>query len=150
MGCALHLPPLLFFPNRFLSFSFVPFSVFVVASLLVSAISPLNTDVFPRELARHPDQSKVSFVLDGLRNGFKLGFRQSRKLKSATKNKPSANQHSLAIDQYLANEVLLGRVAGPFPSLPVPNLHVSSFGVIPKGGNQVNGGSSWIFFPLGG
>lgn len=38
------------------------------------------------------------------------------------------------IDRYITNEVSLGRVAGPFPSPPLPNLHVSSFGVIPKKG----------------
>jgi len=34
----------------------------------------------------------------------------------------------------LANEVALGRVAGPFHSPPLPNLHINSFGVIPKKG----------------
>ena len=38
------------------------------------------------------------------------------------------------IDRYLANEVSLGRVLGPFPSPPLLDLHVSSFGVIPKRG----------------
>ena len=38
------------------------------------------------------------------------------------------------MDAYLQNEVALGRVAGPFLSSPLPNLHVSSFGVIPKAG----------------
>ena len=38
------------------------------------------------------------------------------------------------VDQYLANEVSMGRVAGPFSAPPFPNLHVSSFGVIPKRG----------------
>lgn len=32
------------------------------------------------------------------------------------------------------NEVSLGRVAGPFSAPAFPNLHVSSFGVIPKRG----------------
>ena len=38
------------------------------------------------------------------------------------------------VDQYLALEVSLGRVAGPFSAPPYPKLHVSSFGVIPKRG----------------
>lgn len=105
-----------------------------IASRPVSVVSPLKAHAFARELASHPDQSAVRFVLDGLRNGFRLGFNHSRKLKSAKKNKPSANQHAEVIDQYLANEVSLGRVLGPFPSPPLPNLHVSSFGVIPKRG----------------
>ena len=57
-----------------------------------------------------------------------------RSLSPAKKNKPSANQHAEVIDQYLANEVSFGQVLGPFPSTPLPNVHMSSFGVIPKRG----------------
>ena len=42
--------------------------------------------------------------------------------------------HANMIDEYLANEVMVGRAAGPFPSTPLPNLHISSFGVFPKRG----------------
>ena len=97
-------------------------------------VSPLKPEEFASKLTKHPDQRLVAFVLDGLRNGFRLGFQHSRKLKSANKNKPSANHHPEVIDRYLAHEVSLGRVAGPFPSPPFLHLHVSSFGVIPKKG----------------
>ena len=40
--------------------------------------------------------------------------------------------HASVIDAYLKTEVLCGRVAGPFTTLPCPELHVSRFGVIPK------------------
>ena len=100
----------------------------------MSVVSPLKPEVFAAKLSQHPDQHRVAFVLDGLRNGFRLGFQQSKQLKSAKSNKASANQHSEVIDRYLANEVSLGRVAGPFSSPPFPHLHVSSFGVIPKKG----------------
>ena len=100
----------------------------------MSTVSPLKPEEFARNLTNHPDQLQVAFVLDGLRNGFRLGFHHSRKLKSASTNKSSAKQHPDVIDCYLANEVALGRVAGPFSSPPLPNLHISSFGVIPKKG----------------
>ena len=100
----------------------------------VASVSPLNVDQFARELINHPDQLQVSFVIEGLRYGFKLGFLHSFTLKSANKNKPSAYQHPKVIDDYLANEVSLRRVAGPFNVPPLPNLHISSFGVIPKKG----------------
>ena len=100
----------------------------------VSMVSPLKVDVFAHELSNHPDQTKVSFVLNGLRNGVKLGFHSPRWLQSAKRNKPSVNQHTDVVDNYLAHEVALHRVAGPFPLPPLPNLHVSSFGVIPKKG----------------
>ena len=63
-----------------------------------------------------------------------VGFCHTQPLKPTKWNKPSADQHASVIDEYLANEVSRGRVAGPFNSPPLPNLHVSSFGVIPKQG----------------
>jgi len=107
----------------------------------VSTVSPLEPEEFARNLSNHPNQPQVAFVLDGLRNGFRLGFHHSRKLKSATTNKLSAKPHPDVIDRYLANEVSLGRVAGPFSSPPLPNLHISSFGLSPERVNLENGDS---------
>ena len=100
----------------------------------VSVVSPLNVSQFTRELAGHPDHHTVAYVLEGLQHGFRFGFRPARRLKGAKKNKPSAFQNPRVIDDCLANEVARCRVAGPFTSIPLPNLHISSFGVIPKKG----------------
>ena len=100
----------------------------------VGEVSPLNVELFEAELSRHPDRAKVNFVLQGIKEGFRLGCDKPVTLKSARRNKLSAYQHAGVIDVYLANEVSLGRVVGPFDSPPVLNLHVSSFGVIPKKG----------------
>ena len=100
----------------------------------VSMVSSLNVSQFALDLAGHPDRKAVAYVLNGLQHGFRLGFQPARKLKPARKNKPSAFQNPKVIDDYLATEVARGRVAGPFPSPPLPNLQVSSFGVIPKKG----------------
>ena len=78
----------------------------------------------------------MATVLEGLRFGFKLGFSPSQSLKPAKRTKPSAYEHPSVIDEYLATEVSLGRVAGPLTSPPVPLLPRSSFGVIPKKGQQ--------------
>ena len=108
-----------------------PFSGFLPP---VSAVTPLHVDQFALELKNHPNQPQVSFVLDGLSKGFRVGYNFPRKLKSAPRNKPSAYAHPDIVDAYLANEVSLGRVAGPFDRPPLPGLHISSFGVIPKKG----------------
>ena len=124
--------------NYHLSFCFLPVSTPLPP---VSMVSPLKPEVFAAKLSQHPDQHLVAFVLDGLRNGFRLGFQHSKKLKSAKSNKASANQHSEVIDRYLANEVSLGRVAGLFP------LHLSlictlvALELSPKRVNQASGGS---------
>jgi len=70
-------------------------------------------------LQLHPHQQQVQIQV----HGFKLGFCLAQKLKVAKKNKPSAHQHKSVIDNYLANEVLLGRVAGSFdtPAFQLPS-----------------------------
>lgn len=107
---------------------------FLVLLPPVSEVTPLKVDQFAWELRHHLNQPQCHFVLEGLRNGFKLGFHHQLSLKSATNNKPSAYQQPVVIDDYMAHEVSRGRVAGPFRSHPLHNLHVSSVGVIPKAG----------------
>ena len=81
----------------------------------VSVVSPLLVEQLSCDLRNHPNPQLVAFcILDGLRNGFKLGFNHSQTWKWAKRNKASAYKHPTVIDEYLANEVSLGRVAGLF------------------------------------
>ena len=81
----------------------------------------------------HQDQSFVTYVLDGLQNGFRVGFNPALvSLKSATQNMSSASLQPSVIDDYLSTELAKGRIAGPFSSLPLPHLLISRFGVIRK------------------
>ena len=90
-------------------------------------------DKLRQEVFTHPDQSVVTYVLDGLQNGFRVGFNPaSVSLISATQNMPSASLRPSVIDDYLSTELAKGRIAGPFASPPLPHLHISRFGVIPK------------------
>ena len=48
----------------------------------VSSVTPINVDNLSVQLGGHPDRQKVDYVLNGLRNGFRLGFNpDSTKLK---------------------------------------------------------------------
>ena len=86
-----------------------------------------------REICFHPNQVKVDYVISGLTNGFCLGFHPSVvSLQSATHNMLSASLPPSVIDQYLLTELKKGCLAGPFLNSPIPNLHISHFGVIPK------------------
>ena len=96
-------------------------------------VSPIRVAKLRQEVLTHPDQSFVNYVLDGLQNGFRVGFNPaSVSLKSATQNMPSASLQPSVIDDYLHTELAKGRVAGPFSSPPLLHLHISRFGVIPK------------------
>ena len=55
---------------------------------MVLEITPLKVDQFAWELRHHPNQQLCNFVLDGLWNGFKLGFQPALSLKLANKNNP--------------------------------------------------------------
>ena len=88
---------------------------------------------FQAELCDYPDQAAASYILPGLREGFHIGFEAlSVSLCSASANMYSALVHPSVIDAYLGTDVSCGRVAGPFATLPFPDLHISRFGVIPK------------------
>ena len=99
----------------------------------VAQVSPLRLAQFQLELCHHPDRSAVAFVISGIQEGFRIGFKASSvSLKSASSNMRFSLEHPSVIDSYLQSEVSARRVAGPFPSPPVAPLHISRFGVIPK------------------
>ena len=85
-------------------------------------------------LRSYPDRQLVQFVLEGISKGFRIGFvKPPSSLNSARTNLYSALEHPEVVTEYLHTEVSLGRVAGPFAPGAVPHIHISRFGVIPKG-----------------
>ena len=99
----------------------------------VHLVSPLQLSQFQLELADYPDQAAADYILNGLRDGFRIGFKAlSVSLRSSSSNMRSALDHPSVIDAYLQNEVSCGRVAGPFSTPPFTDLHISCFGVVPK------------------
>ena len=99
----------------------------------VSVVSPIRVDKLALQLCNHPDRNKVQYILNGFHYGFWLGFNPDAvALKSAKVNCPSAFEHPLIVDNYLAKEVSLGRVSGPLKATALDGLQISHFGVIPK------------------
>jgi len=73
-------------------------------------------------------------MLEGICNGFRIGFtKPPSSLKSARYNLEGAREHPNIVTDYLYTEILLGQVPGPFPPWAVSAVHISHFGVIPKG-----------------
>ena len=68
-------------------------------------VSPIRVEKLRQLVLTHPDKSFVTYVLDGLQNGFRVGFNPaSVSLKSATHNMPSAIfQPSVIDDLNLSN-----------------------------------------------
>ena len=98
-----------------------------------SQVTPLIFDAWARELAGHPNRGWSQSVLSSISEGTRIGFNPAASsLRSANRNMPSAVAHPDIIDRYLLDECSAGRVAGPFSHPPIPGLHISRFGVIPK------------------
>ena len=97
--------------------------------------SPLSSRLhqWQHELASHPDRAFTSYVLEGLQNGFRVGYSGGTTLRPAPGNLPSARLHPEVIDAYIAAEVGVGRMLGPFSPGQASEVHINRMGVVPKG-----------------
>ena len=76
-------------------------------------VTPLNMQAWEWELRAHPNQALLSYILRGIRDGFRSGFHQSHSCKTAKRYK-SAYQHPLPMEENLAQECEAGQVVGPY------------------------------------
>jgi len=81
----------------------------------------------------YPNRPLVELFITGLTEEFRIGFKeQSKPLGSVKHNLSCALQHPDTVKNYLAEEITLGWVVGPFPNSLVSQVQVSWYGVIPK------------------
>lgn len=81
----------------------------------------------------HPEFRFVQYILQGLEQGFRVGFDRRQPLRSASSNCPSAKAHPGVVSDYIAKETSLWQFLGPFTHDQLPPVHISKFRVIPKG-----------------
>lgn len=79
----------------------------------------------------YPDRVSAEILISGFSEGFFIPFILSR-FPLFSKNLKSAMLNPLVLREKVDKEVALGRMMGPFSSLPFPNLRVSPLGVVPK------------------
>ena len=97
---------------------------------------PLKAATWSQVLAAHPDKAFACYLLAGITEGFRTGFRYGLPLTSSSANMASAIQHTEVFEEYLSKELSLGCMLGPFPSsMNLPYLQVNRVGIIPKGHN---------------
>ena len=109
-----------------------------VPETLAQVSTPLMIPAWERALSNHPDRDFVSYILAGIRCGFRIGFAYSLHTCQSTKrNMQSAKDYPHIVEEYLAMEVKAGRIIGPLNPSSIPYAQVSPFGVIPKSQGQV-------------
>ena len=93
--------------------------------------TPINVDKLALELFNHPNRDFVTTFVDALRCGTRIGYTGPPKTR-VSRNLISASQHPGVVSANLCKEIQLGRVAGPFPSLPLPDFQCHPVGVVHK------------------
>ena len=93
--------------------------------------TPINIAYLAAEQKHHPDKQFAADLLHDLQWGSNIGYSGPR-LARITPNLKSALLQPDAMLEALAKEVSRGHTAGPFSSPPLPSLHCSPLGVVPK------------------
>ena len=94
----------------------------------------LVASAWAKALEQHLDRDFVELVMNGIVQGFQIGFDyHTHKCQPAKQNMVSVmKKNSLIVEEYLFKEREAGWVVGPLPRESVSCAQISPFGVIPK------------------
>ena len=80
---------------------------------------------------------ETRFLIDRFENGFDLGYRGPTDQQDTSANLPLRVGNSTILWNKVMDEVELGRVAGPYDSIPYQKTYIQSpIGLVPKTGNK--------------
>ena len=100
----------------------------LILSRIVS--TPLHVGIWSQELSNHPDKIYTQYILQGIKNGFRIGFDRGQYIYSASGNlrveKPEV------VSDYLNREVSLKRMWKVPVTVCPKEVHISPMGIIPK------------------
>ena len=107
----------------------------VLPRLSKEIVTPLRWEALDYFLVNHPDQEYRRYIVEGLREGFGIGFNYKgwKGCKKATSNMVSTMQKPEIVREYLSKECTEGWVLGPLPPELFSSVQISRIGVIPKG-----------------
>jgi len=96
-------------------------------------VCPMQYGAWSQRLRGHPDVAFREYLLRGIQQGFRIGFRYGEwACTCASANMQSAVVQPRVIDDYLEKEVRLGRVMGPLVGDSFQKVQVNRFGLVPK------------------
>ena len=94
---------------------------------------PLVLGEWERSLRTHPYGAYRDYLLNGIKEGFRVGFQYDCHACSRSKsNMVSASKNPKVVEDYLTNEIRLWRVISPLELEAHPYVQSSRFGVIEK------------------
>ena len=104
------------------------------ASSLCCSRAPISIDVdlLHTYFSRHPDPRLATYISNGLRYGFRIGFGYSSPLRTTVHNHPSSCENPPVVASHIREELRLGRLDGPIPQSSLEHVHASPIGLVPK------------------
>ncbi len=97
-------------------------------------VTPMRADEWDRLLSEHPDRRYHTYLVKGLREGFRIGFSyESSRCLGAGSNMKSALERPAVIDQFVSAELAAKRILGPVEPDIASLINVNWFGLVPKG-----------------
>ena len=97
---------------------------------LIQIPTPIQVDRLAFWLEGYDTQKKL-FLLEGFKNGFKIGFQGSVN-NAIPNNLKSASEMPNLVSEHIQKELLAGRIAGPFVSPPFTKFQCSPVGLVEK------------------
>lgn len=99
-------------------------------------ITPFHSDFWKKELASHHDKRFVTWVCDGIEQGFHIGVSNTGpELHPSRGNMLSAVEHPQVVTEYIQGELAAHHLLRVDPTLTNNlTIHTSPLGVIPKKG----------------
>ena len=92
--------------------------------------TPLSIGVWTQELSNHPDKLYSQYILQGIRNGFRIGFDRRQYTYPASGN--LRVEQPEVVSDYLNREVSLNRMWKVPVAVHPRRIHISPMGIIPK------------------
>lgn len=98
-----------------------------------SILPPLPVEAWRVHLSTHPDRRFVDYTLQGLSEGFRVGFDHTHQTRPSDRNMKSAYVNCSVVSRYIAEELKHNRLLWfPVPQPWTEGVHLSPFGVILK------------------
>ena len=107
----------------------------MVPAIMTGVVTPLKWRRWDLVLTGHLDNQFRDYIVNGIREGFRIRYDYSKCCEPTRKNMGSARQNPAVVSDYLLTECAAGRVIGPlgWHMFPPGLVQISKFGVIPKG-----------------
>ena len=101
----------------------------------LAVVTPLRAAAWHRHLQRYPDPKWAHRLVHDIIHGVDIGYRGFRSSRITAPNFTDGEVEAHAVSADIANEVSLGRIAGPYISPPFPHYRCSPLKTVPKKGS---------------